>query len=86
MSANLRRYRAIRDALRQGEPGPLPGPSPRHLPPLAALSSGIVGSQRTPLPHIATQVPDGTQAESRGKRLARWVRNDRSTEEGAGGP
>jgi hypothetical protein len=26
------------------------------------------------------QVPDGTQAKSRGKRFARWARNDRSTE------
>jgi hypothetical protein len=48
---------------------------------LAALISGIVGGQRTHLPHIATKVPDGTQAESRVKRFARWVRNDRITEE-----
>jgi len=27
------------------------------------------------------KVPDGTQAESRGKRFARWARNDRITEE-----
>jgi hypothetical protein len=33
------------------------------------------------LPHIATKVPAGAQAESRVKRFARWVRNDRSTEE-----
>jgi hypothetical protein len=48
---------------------------------LAALISGIVGSKRTQLPHIATKVPNGTQAESRVKRFARWVRNDRITEE-----
>jgi hypothetical protein len=48
---------------------------------LAAIISGIVGSKRTHLPHIATKVPDGTQAESRVKRFARWVRNDRITEE-----
>ena len=81
MSDNLRRYRAIRDALIQGYPGQLPGPSTRHLTTLAALISGIVGSKRTQLPHIATKVPDGTQAESRVKRFARWMRNDRSTEE-----
>jgi hypothetical protein len=81
MRDNLRRYRAIRDALIQGYPGQLPGPVARHLTTLAALISGIVGSKRTPLPHIATQVPDGTQAESRVKRFARWVRNDRITEE-----
>jgi hypothetical protein len=27
------------------------------------------------------KVPDGTQAESRGKRFARWARNDRITAE-----
>jgi hypothetical protein len=53
----------------------------RHVPTLAALISGIVGRKRTPLPHIATKVPDGTQAESRVKRFARWMRNDRLTEE-----
>jgi len=51
------------------------------LTPLAALISGIVGSKRAQLPHIATKVPDGTTAEGRVKRFARWVRNDRITEE-----
>ena len=81
MSDNLRRYRAIRDALIQGYPGQLTGSVARHVTTLATLISGIIGSKRTYLPHIATQVPDGTQAESRVKRFARWVRNDRITEE-----
>ena len=81
MSDNLRRYRAIRDALIQGYPGLLTGSIARHLTTLAALISGIVGSQRTHLPRIATKVPDGTQAESRVKRFTRWVRNDRITTE-----
>lgn len=81
MSDNLRRYRAIRDALLQGYPGQLTGPVARPLTTLAALSSGLVGSKRTQLPHIAPKVPDGTQAESRVTRFARWVRNDRITEE-----
>src|SRR5262245_53142151 len=81
MSDNLRRYRAIRDALIQGYPGQLPGPVARHLTTLAAMISGIVGSKRAHLPHIAAKVPDGTQAESRVKRFARWVRNARITEE-----
>jgi hypothetical protein len=81
MRDHLRRYRAIRDALIQGYPGQLTGPVARHLTTLAAMISGIVGSKSTPLPHSATKVPDGTQAESRGKRLARWVRNDKLTEE-----
>lgn len=79
MSDNLRRYRAIRDALRQGYPGQPTGPVARHLTTLAALISGIIGSKSTPLPHIATKVPGSTQAESRVKRFARWVRNDRIT-------
>jgi hypothetical protein len=45
------------------------------------MISGIVGSKSTQLPHIATKVPEGTQAESRVKRFARWVRNDRITAE-----
>jgi hypothetical protein len=81
MSDNLRRYRAIRDALIQGYPGQPTGIVARHVTTLAALISGIVGSKGTQLPHIATKVPDGTQAESRVKRFARWVRNDRITEE-----
>jgi len=48
---------------------------------LAALISGIVGSKRTHLPHIATQGPDGTKPESRVKRFARWMQNDHVTEE-----
>ena len=59
MSDNLRRYRAIRDALTQDYPGQINGHVARHLTTLAALISGIVGSKRTQLPHIATQVPDG---------------------------
>ena len=81
MSDNLRRYRAIRAALTQGYPGQLPGTVARHLTTLAALISGIVGSKSTHLPQIAMTVPDGTQAESRGKRFARGARNDRITEE-----
>ena len=79
MSDNLRRYRAIRDALIQGYPGQIPGTVARHVTTLAALMSGIVGSKSTQLPHSATKVPDGTQSESRVKRFARWVRNDKIT-------
>jgi hypothetical protein len=81
MSDNLRRYRAIRDALTQGYGGKPTGHVARHLHTLAALISGIVASKSTQLPKIATQVPDGTKPESRVKRFARWVGNDRITED-----
>src|SRR4030095_15053333 len=81
MSDNLRRYRAIRDALTQGYPGQPSGAVARHLSTLAALISGIVGSKSPQLPHIAAKVPNGTQPDSRVKRFARWVDNAHSLEE-----
>ncbi len=75
MSDNLRQYRAIRDALRQGYPGEPQGRCARHLVTLAALISGIVASKSTQLPKIAAKVPDGAKLESRVKRFARWVDN-----------
>ncbi len=81
MSDNLRRYRAIRNALAQGYPGTPTGRAARHLTTLAALISGIVGSKNTQLPHIATKVPDGTKPESRVKRFTRWLDNDHILEE-----
>src|SRR5262249_47215150 len=81
MSDNLRRYRAIRDALTQGYPGQPTGRVARHLTTLAALISGIVGSKSTQLPSVATKIPDGTKPESRVKRFARWLDNERILEE-----
>jgi hypothetical protein len=81
MSDNLRRYRAIRDALMHAYPTPPTGNFARHVQTLAALISGIVGSKSTQLPHIATQVPDGTKPASRVKRFARWVDNAHILEE-----
>jgi hypothetical protein len=81
MSDNLRRYRAIRDALIQWYPGQPTGTVARHLTTLAALISGIVGSKSTHLPQIAAHVPNGTQPESRVKRFARWVDNAHILEE-----
>ena len=81
MSDNLRRYRAIRDALTQGYPGSPTGTVARHLTTLAALISGIVGSKSTQLPSIATKIPDGSKPESRVKRLTRWLDNERILEE-----
>ena len=81
MSDNLRRYRAIRDALTQGYPGKPTGTVARHLTTLAALISGIVGSKSTQLPSVATKIPDGTKPESRVKRLTRWLDDERILEE-----
>src|SRR6266702_414534 len=81
MRDNLRRYRAIRDALAQCYPTSSRGNVARHLNTLAALLSGIVGSKSSQLPHIATKVPDGTKPESRVKRFTRWLDNDHILEE-----
>jgi hypothetical protein len=81
MRDNLRRYRARRHALAQGSPTSSQGNCARHLNPLAALISGMVGSKSSPLPPIATKVPDGTKPESRVKRLPRWLDNDHLLEE-----
>ena len=81
MSDNLRRYRAIRDALTQWYPGQPTGTVARHLTTLAALISGIVGSKSTQLPSVATKIPDGAKPESRVKRLTRWLDNERILEE-----
>ncbi len=76
MSDNLRRYRAIHDALRQGSPGEPTGNFARHLATLAAFISGIIASRSSQLPHIAAKVPDANKPESRVKRYARWVGNE----------
>src|SRR5215813_5428205 len=81
MRDNLRRYRAIRDALTQWYPGQPTGSIARHWTTLAALISGIVGSKSTQLPSIATKSPDDARPESRVKRLPRWLDTQRSLEE-----
>lgn len=72
MRDTLRRYRARREAFTPCEPGPPSGTVARHVRPLAARLSGIVGSPSTPLPHSAAQVPTGPHPASRVKRFARW--------------
>lgn len=81
MSDNLRRYRAIRDALAQWYPIQPRGNLARHLHTLAALISGIVASKSAQLPNIAPHVPDGNKAESRVKQFSRWLGNDNILEE-----
>ncbi|MBN1813068.1 MAG: hypothetical protein JXA14_14625 [Anaerolineae bacterium] len=77
MSDNLRRYRAIRDALTSLYPREPQGNLTRHLHTLAAMVSGIVGSRRTNLPEMASKVPDGTRLTSREKKYSRWLKNAR---------
>jgi hypothetical protein len=81
MSDNLRRYRAIREALTQGYPGEPSGRLAQHLTTLAAVISGIVGSKSSQLPSIATKIPDRAKPDSRVKRLSRWLANEEVLEE-----
>ena len=76
MSDNLRRYRAIRQALTPCYPGEPRGQRARYLHTLAALISGMVGSKSCQLPSVATKIPDGAKPESRIKRFTRWLKND----------
>lgn len=73
MSDNHRRYRSIKQALRQMYPQDVKGHAARKLNTLAALISGIVGSQRTNYAKIASKVPEAANLESRVKRYSRWV-------------
>ncbi len=75
MRDNLRRYRAIRNALRQWYPGQPTGTVVRHVTTLAAFISGIVGSKSPPRPSVAATIPDGTKPESRVTRVTRWLDN-----------
>ena len=81
MSDNLRRYRAIRQALNQWYPGEPRGRLAQHVTSLAAFMSGIVGSKRSQLPSMATKVPDRAKPDSRVKRVSRWLDNDAILEE-----
>ena len=81
MSDNLRRYCAIRDALKHLAPRQLSGNPLRHLHTLAALISGIVGSGRVSLPQVASHFPDGKQRNSRVRRFERFLKNEHVTQE-----
>lgn len=76
MTDNRRRYRAIWDSLRHLYPEEGKGRVAQHLNVLAALVSGIVGSQSTNLPAIAGKFPCKANVESRVKRFERWIRNE----------
>jgi hypothetical protein len=76
MSDNHRRYRAIKSALQQMYFQEVKGRQAQQLTVLAMLINGIVGSQRSQLPAIASKSPDGQQRESRIKRFQRWLKNE----------
>ena len=76
MSDCVRRYRAIREALKNAYPGEPRGNQARHLNTLAGLISGMVGAKHSHLAKLAGEVPDGTKPASRVKRFERWLSND----------
>src|SRR5688572_21862129 len=81
MGDNNGRYLAIGEALIQCYPGEPTGPMTQHVTILAAFISRIVGSKSSQLPSIASKVPDRAKAESRVKRLSRWLDNEHIKEE-----
>jgi Transposase DDE domain len=81
MSDNLRRYRAIREALTQCYPSEISARMAQHLTVLAAFISGIVASKSSQLPSIAAKIADRSKPESRVKRLSRWLDNEHIKEE-----
>ena len=81
MRDNLRRYRAIHQALKQGYPGEPSGRLAQHLTTLAAFISGIVGSKSSPLPSMATKGPERAKPDSRVKRWSRGLDKDAILEE-----
>lgn len=76
MSDNLKRYRAIKQSIKQFYPKEPTGNFARHLDTLANLINGIVGSKSTHLPQVASKVSDDVKLDSRVKRFTRWVSND----------
>jgi len=78
MSDNLKRYRAIKDALQQFYPREAKGHLAQHLNCLAALVCGIVGSKQSQLPLIASKIPGASQPASRAKTCSRWINDERN--------
>src|SRR5258708_35640525 len=77
MCDNLKRYFAIRKALKQFYPGNAQGNLARHLDTLAIFVSGIVASGSTALSKIAASVPQSAKTNSRIRKLERWLDNKR---------
>ena len=83
MRDNLRRSRAIHQALKQGEPGEPSGRLAQPLTTRAACISGMVGSKSSPLPSMATTVPERAKPDRRVTRLSRGLAKDAILAEGS---
>ena len=76
MSDNLRRSRALHQALQQGYPGEPSGRLAQQVMPLAACIRGLVGSKSRPLPSLAPKVPERAKPDRRVNRLSRGLDHD----------
>ena len=77
LSDNLKRYFAIKNALKQMRPTKPTGNVARHLDTLAMLVSGIVGGQKWHLPAIARKIPGKEKPQSRVRKMERWLANEK---------
>ena len=78
MSDTQRRYREVRKALNNLYPFHADGHLAQHLNTLTAMICGIIGSQKTNLPQMASKAPgNGILRESLIKRFSRLVNNDK---------
>ena len=75
MSDNLRRYRAIDEALMQLHPVEPKGRLQQSIQVLAMFINGIVASKSTHTREVAKKAPGKTKVTSREKRLSRWYQN-----------
>ena len=83
MSDTYRRYRAIKQALRQCYPSPVSGQRERHFHTLVALICGLAGGQSAHLATIADHAPSGgAMQESIIMRFRRWLKHDAQTLDG----
>jgi hypothetical protein len=76
MSDNLKRYRAIKEALVQLYPQTPTGRLLQSLTVLAMFINGIVASKSTHLREVAKKTPTDAKVTSREKQLSRWYQNE----------
>lgn len=79
MSDNLKRYRAIKDALVQLHPSAPSGRMLQSLCVLAMFINGIIASKSTHTRDVARTAPSKAKVTSREKQLSRWYQNERVT-------